>query len=173
MELEQAIRTRRTHKAYGPQPLPRAEVDVLLELATWAPNHHLSNPWRFSVLGPESLEALKAAADEQSPGSGAKLSRAPTLVAVSYVTSPDDPVTDEEDLCAAAAAVQTLLLAAHARGHATYWRTPGVLRTPEGRAACGMGEDERAIGLVHLGPRRQQERAPERAPLSAVVRRLN
>ena len=47
--LEEAIRTRRTHKAYGPDPVPREELDELLELARWAPNHDLTNPWRFRV----------------------------------------------------------------------------------------------------------------------------
>ena len=51
MELEKAIRTRRTHKAFGPDALDRATLDELFELARWAPNHHLTNPWRFRVLG--------------------------------------------------------------------------------------------------------------------------
>ncbi len=55
MELEEAIRGRRTHKAYAPEPVDRETLDELLELARWAPNHHLTNPWRFRVLGPESL----------------------------------------------------------------------------------------------------------------------
>ena len=62
MELEEAIRTRRTHKAYAPEPVERDTLDELLELARWAPNHNLTNPWRFSVLGPEALARLKAAA---------------------------------------------------------------------------------------------------------------
>jgi len=55
VELEDAIRTRRTHKAYGAEPVPRELLEELLELARWAPNHNLTNPWRFRVLGPESL----------------------------------------------------------------------------------------------------------------------
>ena len=51
MELEQAIRGRRTHKAYAPEPIDPRLLDELLELATWAPNHRLTNPWRFRVLG--------------------------------------------------------------------------------------------------------------------------
>ena len=50
-----------------------------------------------------------------------------------------------------------MLLAAHARGLAGYWRTPAVLRTPEGRAAAGVPGGERVIGLLHLGPRRQEK----------------
>ena len=44
LNLEEAIRTRRTHKAYGPEPVDRATLDDLFELARWAPNHHLTNP---------------------------------------------------------------------------------------------------------------------------------
>ena len=165
MELEEAIRGRRTHKAYGAEPVDRATLDELLNLARWAPNHHLTNPWRFRVLGPHALDRLKQAAGPEAAG---KLDRAPTLVAVSVVQT-GDPVADEEDLCAAACAAYIVLLAAHGRGLAGYWRTPAVLRTPEGRAALGIGDDERAIGLLHLGPARQEQRPPDRAPAAEVI----
>ncbi|MGN6187947.1 MAG: nitroreductase family protein [Conexibacter sp.] len=170
MDVEQAIRTRRTHKVYGAQPLDRATLDELLELATWAPNHHLTNPWRFRVLGPQALARLKEAA---GPEAAAKLDRAPTLVCVSAVQQGEDPVADEEDLLAAGCATYALLLAAHARGLAAYWRTPAVLRTPEGRAALGVPDGERAIALVHLGPVRQEKAPPERAPATDVVTYLD
>ena len=159
MELEEAIRTRRTHKAYGTEPVDRETLDALFELARWAPNHNLTNPWRFRVVGPAALERLKAAADAQAPGSGAKLDRAPTLVVASAALS-GDPLQDEEDLAAAACATYIVLLAGHGRGLATYWRTPAVLRPPEGRAAVGLGPDERAMGLLHLGRPRQEQRPP-------------
>ena len=57
MDAEEAIRTRRTHKAYAPEPVDRATLEELLDLARWAPNHHLTNPWRFRVLGPGALGA--------------------------------------------------------------------------------------------------------------------
>ncbi len=62
-----------------------------------------------------------------------------------------------------------MLLAAHGRGLAGYWRTPGVLRTPEGRAALGIEDGERVIGLLHLGTARQEQRVPERAPVQDFV----
>lgn len=169
MDLEEAIRTRRTHKAFGPEPVDREMLDALLDLARWAPNHHLTNPWRFRVLGPRARARVRAAADAAEPGSGAKLERAPTLVAVSAVQPGEDPQADEEDVCAAACAAYIVLLAAHGRGLVGYWRTPAVLRTPEGRAALGIADDERPIGLLHLGPPRQDQRAPERAPAADVV----
>ncbi|MEA2304900.1 MAG: hypothetical protein QOH43_2180 [Solirubrobacteraceae bacterium] len=169
MELEQAIRTRRTHKAYGSEPVDDATLEELFELATWAPSHHLTNPWRFRVLGPASLARLKEAAGPEAAG---KLARAPTLVAVSAVQT-GDPVQDEEDLLATACAAYIVLLAAHARGLAGYWRTPAVLREPAGRAALGIPDAEHPLGLLHLGPPRQEQRTPERAPAADVVTRLD
>lgn len=169
MELEQAIRTRRTHKAFGPEPVPREVLAELLELGRWAPNHHLTNPWRFRVLGPAALARLKRAAGLEA---AAKLDRAPTLVAVSAVRA-EDPVQDEEDLLASAAATYAVLLGAHARGLAGYWRTPEVLRTPEGLAALSIPEREHFVGLIHLGRPRQQKDPPERAPLDAVTEYLD
>jgi len=168
VELEEAVRSRRTHKAYGSEPVGRDVLEQLFALATWAPNHHLTNPWRFRVLGPASLERLRAAADSQQPGSGAKLDRAPTLVAVTAAQS-GDAVDDEEDRDATAVAAYLVLLGAHARGLAGYWRTPAVLRDAAGRAALGIPESERAVGLLHLGPKRQEERTPERAPVADVA----
>ena len=167
MDVDTAIRTRRTHKAYGDEPVDRATLEELFDLARWAPNHHLTNPWRFRVLGPRSLERLMAAADDDKPGSGAKLCRAPTLVVVSAVLAGDE-IEREEDLLAAGCAAYALLLGAHARGLANYWRTPAVLRTAKGRIAIGAGPDEHAIGLIHLGPRRQEQPPPERAAVSDV-----
>jgi nitroreductase len=169
VELEDAIRGRRTHKAYGPEPIDRPLLDELLELARWAPNHHLTNPWRFRVLGPESLARLKAAA---APEAAAKLDRAPTLVCAS-VKITGDAVQDEEDLCAAACAVFIVLLAAHDRGLAGYWRTPGVLRTPDGAAAVGMEHDELFVALIHLGHARQEKRPPDRLPPADFVSYLS
>ena len=165
MELEEAIRGRRTHKAYGQDPVDPALLDELLELARWAPNHHLTNPWRFRVLGPKSLARLKAAA---GPEAAAKLDRAPTLVCAS-VKLTGDPVQDEEDLCAAACAVFIVLLAAHDHGLAGYWRTPGVLRTPDGAAAAGMEPDELFVALIHLGHARQEKSPPDRLPTADFV----
>jgi nitroreductase len=165
VELVEAIRSRRTLKAYDPSPVDRETLEELFELARWAPNHHLTNPWRFRVVGPQALEALKLAA---GPESAPKLDRAPTLIAVSVVQDGEDPLTDEEDVCAAACATLILLLGAHDRGLGGYWRTPGVLRTPEGREAVGIPDGEHVLGLVHLGQAKGPDRPPpEREPLDA------
>jgi nitroreductase len=163
VELDELIRTRRTQKAYEPGPVDHGTLDELFELARWAPNHHLTNPWRFRVLGPVALEALKAAA---GPEAASKLDRAPTLVAASVVQTGDE-IADDEDFAAAACASFIVLLGAHAGGLDGYWRTPEVLRTPGGRAACGIEDGERLLGLLHLGRGKGSRPAPERAPLEA------
>jgi len=166
--VEAAVRGRRTHKLFGSRPVPRAELDALFELARWAPNHHLTQPWRFRVVGPRALADLKAATDD----GGRKLDRAPTLVVASVVQS-GDPVADQEDLCAAACACYIVLLGAHARGLAGYWRSPAVLRTPAGRAAVDVAADERVLGLLHLGEPVREQAPPDREPPAAFAAYLD
>jgi nitroreductase len=108
------------------------------------------------------LQRLKEAAGPEAAG---KLDRAPTLVVVSSVGN-------EEDRDATAVAAYIVLLAAHARGLAGYWRTPEVLLRPEGRAAVGVEDGEQVLGLLHLGRPRQEQRVPERAPTTEVVTHL-
>jgi nitroreductase len=165
MDLETAIRSRRTHKAFGAEPVPRERLEELLELARWAPNHHLTAPWRFRVLGPRALERLKQAT---GPEGAAKLERAPTLIVASCVLS-GDLLQDEEDLHATAIAAYIVLLAAHGRGLAGYWRTPAVLRGPEGREAVGLPHGERFVALLHLGAPRQEKQPPERPPVEQTA----
>lgn len=169
MDVETAIRTRRTHKAFAPEPLPPEQLEELLELANWAPNHHLTVPWRFRVVGPGSLARLKLAA---GPEGAAKLDRAPTMVVVSCLLG-GDPIQDEEDLHATAVASYIVLLAAHARGLGGYWRTPGLLRDGQGRAAVRLPAAERAVGLLHLGHPRQERPVPPRPGAAATVIHLD
>ncbi len=169
VEIDELIRTRRTQKAYEPGPVEPTTLDELFELARWAPNHHLTNPWRFRVLGPRALAALKDAAGAES---ARKLDRAPTLVAASVVQA-GDPIADDEDFAAGACACFIVLLGAHARGLDGYWRTPEVLRGPAGREACGIGQGEKVLGLLHLGRGKGERPAPERAPLASFRKFLD
>ena len=80
-----------------------------------------------------------------------------------------DPVQDEEDLHATAVASYIVLLAAHARGLAGYWRTPGLLRAEEGRRAIGLPGEERFVALLHLGHPRQEQAPPQRPPVAQTT----
>jgi nitroreductase len=160
-----AIRTRRTHKQYGSAPVEEATIRELVELARHAPNHHLTQPWRFRVLGPETRFRIEQLAGEKE---AAKLRRAPTLVLTTAALS-GDPQTDEEDLHATACAVYAVLLGATDLGLASYWRTPDVLREPEARAALGLAENERVVALIHLGPPSSQPPEKERLPVDEIL----
>ena len=165
MNVIDAIRSRRTVKSYRHEPVARVQLERILDAARWAPNHRMTEPWRFRVLGPDALRRLKDVAGEGA----AKLERAPTLVVASYVPSPL-PLHAEEDQEAAACAVYAVLLAAHAEGLASYWRTPGILCTGEGRNAVGVPDTERILGLLHFGePADDAPEAPARRELSHYV----
>jgi nitroreductase len=164
VDVEDAIRARRTHKQYGSEPVSEAVVRELVELARWAPNHKLTNPWRFRLLGPET----RARIDELVPEAEViKLRRAPTLLLVTAVRS-EDPALAEEDVLAAGAATYAVLLAATGRGLASYWRTPSCFREPAVRTALGLGDDEVVVSLVHLGQPVTDPPAKERAPVDDV-----
>lgn len=165
MTLAELAAARRTHKAFGPEPVPRTTLVEIFDLARLAPNHHLTQPWRFRVLGPQTLARLQETA---GPSEAAKLERAPTLVVVSAVLT-GDLVGDEEDVCATAAATMLVLLAATERGLASYWRTPGVLRTPKGREALGIPHGERVLGLLHFGSPKREPAPRERDPVESYV----
>ncbi|MGH3048756.1 MAG: nitroreductase family protein, partial [Gaiellaceae bacterium] len=139
MDVETAIRARRTHKRYGSEPVGDTTLRELLELARFAPNHHLTQPWRFRVLGPETRARIEDLAGEKE---AVKLRRAPTLVLVSAALS-GDPHPDEEDLHAVACAVYAVLLGATARGLGSYWRTPRVLEDGAIRGLLGLPDGER------------------------------
>jgi nitroreductase len=165
VKLAELAGKRRTHKAFLPEPVPRETLLALFDVARLAPNHHLTQPWRFRVLGPESLARLEECA---GPAEAVKLRRAPTLVLATAALS-GDLVQDEEDVCATAAAIMLVLLAATELGLASYWRTPGILRTARGREAAGVPAGERVLGLLHFGPPEREPAPRERAPVDAYV----
>ena len=165
MDVEDAIRARRTHKQYGSRPLDEKTLRELLDLARYAPNHHLTQPWRFRVLGPRTRGQIDELAGEKE---AMKLRRAPTLVLATAALS-GEPHTDEEDLHATAAAVYAVLLGATARGLASYWRTPAILRAARGREALVIPDGERVLGLLHFGAPAREPAARERSAVSQYV----
>jgi nitroreductase len=181
-EVLAAIRDRRSVSRVSPDPVPRDVVAELLDAATCAPNHHLTGPWRFIVLAGAARGEVGAAhalaVARQRPDAtpdalgkeAARLERAPVVIAC--VVSPGaDPVQAREDRDAVAAAVQNLLLAAHARGLGAMWRTGAMVDEPEVADALGLGEREAVVGFVYLGDPAgpPAPRAAPRPPADAVT----
>jgi nitroreductase len=144
VDVDEAIRSRRTLKAFTTQPVDEATLRELLDLAVLAPNHHETAPWRFWVLGPATLARLADATGDT------KLLRSETAI-VAGVLRTDDPAVAEEDYAAMACALENLMLAARARGLASFWRTPGVLDRPSFAETVGIPDSVRPIGVVHIG----------------------
>jgi nitroreductase len=162
MELLEAIMTRRTiGKSTG--EIPRETIAELIEAAVWAPNHKMTQPWRFSVVSGDAREQLgrvwAQAAVSSVPleqretflaGETKKLSRAPYVIVVSLRTD-DNAIVAEEDLTATAAAVQNLLLAAHAKGLAAAWKSGKICYSGEVKRFLDLDPSDRIIALVYLG----------------------
>jgi nitroreductase len=163
--VDETIRGRRTLKAFRPEPVPAAVVDELLDLAVYAPNHHGTEPWRFTVIGPPTIARLAAATGD------AKLTRSQTAIVVTQAVDPD-PEVATEDYAACACAIQTLMLAARARDYASYWRTPKSLLQPAAREILQLAADERLVGIVHLGRPLDPFPAPPRRTAGTRTRRL-
>ena len=180
--METLIRRRRSvGRSEG--ELSRATVGELIEAATWAPNHHLTEPWKFTVLTGEARRKLgdvwaKARADELAlegekrdgfmQGEAKKPLRAPVLIVVSTRTDPD-PVVAEEDFAATAAAVQNLLLVAAEREYSAMWRTGDMVRSTPVKTYLGLDESDRIVAIVYLGERGISDAQPQTRKPPAIT----
>lgn len=164
MRASDAMRQRRSIKKFTDRAITRDEIETLLAAATLAPNHRLTQPWRFYVLGPEARHAYGLALGERKARkqpdaeSGRTLRDAvaaehralPGMIAVAVVNK-DDPEMREEDYAATMMAVQNLALAAVELGLGTHIKTGGVMSDPAARAAAGVREEERIVAVVNVG----------------------
>jgi len=169
----EAIHTRHSVSKVKPDPVPREVIEKLLAAAVQAPNHYNVRPWRFVVLtgrGRERLgevmaEALRRKFPDVKPEAlekeRSKPLRAPLIVAVG-VDKPAEPrIMEIENICAAAAACENLLLAAHALGLGGYWRTGEAVNEPAIKRFLGFGEDQPLIAFLYIGyPQGAREAAP-------------
>lgn len=159
----------------------RAVVEELLEAAVRAPNHHLTEPWRFTVLAGTQRERLaQAMADEAVERGGdreealaegrKKVGRAPVIVVFTCVPSSD--AVEQEETAAVAMAIQNFLLAAHAKGIGAMLRTGPAAYHPAIRQHLDLAPGEHVVGFVYLGHPASDRTLTERAPASASTRWL-
>lgn len=174
MELFQAIQGRHTVSKVKPDALPREMIENLLHAAVQAPNHHKVRPWRFVVLTGEGRArlgaAMAASQGERQPDlppealekTRALPLRAPVVIAVG-VDKPSEPrILEIENLAAASAACQNILLAAHALGLGAIWRTGEWARDPLVKQFLGFEADQHLIGFLYLGWPEFESQAAER-----------
>ncbi len=167
MDVFEAIRTRRSIGKVKPDEIPRDLVKKILEAGIWAPNHHLTEPWKFFVitgdarhrLGEAMSDALKdELGDPDSPESKVKLEaeqtrplRAPVIIALAVSPSSSPNVDEMEEYTAVAAASQNMLLVAHALGLGSILRTGRAVYRKKVKEFFGLKGRERLFGFIYIG----------------------
>ncbi len=164
MDVLTAITTRRSIKAYTDRPVSDEEVRSLLAAAVQAPNHRMTEPWRFYVMGAEAragfgraLGHRKAKRVDEPDAAEAVVAKVeashrelPAMLAVAVVLD-ENPEILSEDVAATWMGIQNLCLAAHASGLGTHVKTGAIMDDPAARAVVGIPEGERIIATVSLG----------------------
>jgi nitroreductase len=163
MDTLGAIHTRQSVGKVKPNPVPRETIEKLLSAAVQAPNHYKVRPWRFVVLTGASREklgevlasSLKEKQPDFPPEAFAKESskplRAPVVIAVGVDKPTEAKVDQVENICATAAAVENLLIAAHAEGLGAKWRTGGPATDPMVKQFLGFEPDQHLIAFLYIG----------------------
>lgn len=173
MDALEAIHSRQSIGKVRPDPIAHDLIEQILSAGAQAPNHYKVRPWRFVVLTGRSRERLGAAMAEslrrRDPAATGealfaernKALRAPALIAVG-VDKPAGKAIEIENVCAAAAAVQNMLLAAHALGLGAKWRTGPAAYHPVVKAFLGFEPDQHLIGFIYIGYPESMPAAPAR-----------
>lgn len=174
--FSELVRTRRTSMIVDQaREVPLDVVAELCGLATWAPNHKKTWPWRFALFTGDGRARLGATmADEmERVGFGDDGKRAKTRT--KYLRTPatlvvgcaphDNEMLHLENRDAVAAGIQNLLLGATTLGLATFWSTPAITQPPSVLELCGFEPEDRLVGIVYLGWAAQDCPAPERPRL--------
>jgi nitroreductase len=145
-------------------PAPsEADLDTMFQSAVRAPDHGRLRPWRFVViegdkraaLGDLMVEAMRRrmpdASDEMLDRERAKPMRAPTIVVAAAHVQKGARIMACEQLAAAAAATQNIMLAAHALGYGAMWKTGDPAYDPTVKTALGLDADDEIMGFLYLG----------------------
>lgn len=178
-----AILNRRSISRVSEEEPPEHLIRTMLKAATWAPNHHLTEPWRFFVfrgdararLGEVMGDAAARREEDADKASAArsrmlqKPLRAPYVIAVAAEPDARDKVFEIEEIAATAAATQNLLLAAEALGLGAIWRTGWVAYSNEIRDYLGLSSRATVLGFVYVGYTALPPAARTRKPADAVT----
>jgi nitroreductase len=168
MELLEAIRSRRSIGKVKPDPVGKELIDQIIEAGIWAPNHHLTEPWRFIVMTGEGRRRLGNAYAEIAAEnidlalSGLELSqqydkhvakayRAPVVITVAVSPSNDSKVPFIEEIASVHAAIQNMLLTAHSLGLGAIWRTGAPTYHPIMHSAFDLRATEQVAGFIYIG----------------------
>lgn len=185
MNVSDAIAQRRSIKRFQDRAVTREEIEALLDAAVLAPNHKLTQPWRFYVLGPEARRRYGLALGERKarklpdPDAAAAVREKtaaeyegfPALIAVAMALN-ESPEVREEDYAACMQAIANMMLTAVDRGLGTHMRTGAVMEDPAARAAAGVRDGERIVAIVSVGVPAETPAPKSRQGAAAVTQWL-
>jgi nitroreductase len=182
MNVSEAIATRRSIKKFTGRSVTREEIETLLSAAVAAPNHRLTQPWRFYVLGPGARQAYGLVLGErkarklEDPDAARAMRdtvaaehRALPAMLIVAVADNENPEVKEEDYAATMMAIQNLSLAAVELGLGTHVKTGAVMSDPAARAAAGVKDNERIVAVVNIGEPAEVPVAKKREPATAFT----
>ncbi len=187
MDLIEAIMTRRTIHTFRADPVPDSVIERMLDAAVQAPNHHVTEPWRFVVIQENALRTLAACRYQTALDKALRLNRpqaervaakarqdylaVSTVIAVIQILD-DNPGRREEDYAAISCATYAMMLAGWNFGVGSYWATGGLTQNPEARSLCKAGDNERIVGFIRLGYPQTVPQVP-RIPATEKTQWLN
>lgn len=159
-EFGEVLRGRRTINLYLQTPVPGKLVRDAIEAATWAPNHHVTEPWHFYLMGKQAIAACLDLVRELTTAK--KSAKAGDFKAKSWSEKPgwlvvtcrnsEDALMQTEDLAACAAAVQNLMLYLWKAGVGSKWTTGDITRDARFNEIVGIDvEKESVVGLIWYG----------------------
>ncbi|MDQ0271857.1 nitroreductase family protein [Cytobacillus purgationiresistens] len=177
--IDELIKSRRSIKKFKPDPVSVDEIVELLEVAKWAPNHKLTEPWRFLLYSGDGKEKFiqaysqsQALKDGSIPDKAEKKSEYFRSIPLHLVVvMPEDPrqKTWDEDYGAVSALIQNFQLAAWARGIGMIWRTNDWIYNPVFRDAIGVKPGEKVIATLMIG---YAEHVPEAKSRTSIMDKL-
>lgn len=160
------IKSRRTVRTFDERPVEESVLRELIEAAVWAPNHRMTEPWRFYVIRKDGDARSRIAkltfdwvknntpnkrqAETSAESASRELLDAPALIYVYSVSSGSKEV-DEENYSATSCAVQNLMLAAHAAGLGVGWSTGKPTRHPDVGDVLGTEPGSKVVGCLYIG----------------------
>lgn len=167
MDILEVIRTRRSVPQFKPDPISRDVIEELLDAAVWTPNHRLTEPWQFFVLGDKHKrrfaeirrDARRAAlpnpdAPEAQPAMQKVYEdtvNTPVIIIMTAAGHSDEEL-QEENYWATFGAAYAFMLGAWSKGIGTYFRTgKGVVNSPALRRLLNVPDDRRVIGVMYVG----------------------
>ena len=180
-ELANVLRGRRSIDLFLPDPVPSSALHEAIEMARWAPNHRLTEPWRFYLLGARTTQAvvdlavtLEVAAKGERAGAArrARLEAVPGMFVLTSRRS-DDALLEREDYAACCCAAQNLMVYLWRLGVGVKWTTGGITRQPSFYDVLGIeAARESVVGLFWYGVPKVVPTQERRRPVAEIVAEL-